>query len=92
MFNKESDRPVLGYIKGQKRSLMVDSGNSKNHVEAFNEAVRNEGLRTPEFIAITHWHWDHTFGMHAVKGTTIAHQKTNDKLAKSRSGNGQTLK
>lgn len=53
---------------------MVDSGNSKNHVEAFNEAVRNEGLRTPEFIAITHWHWDHTFGMHAVKGTTIANR------------------
>lgn len=80
MFNKESDRPVLGYINGQKHSLMVDSGNSKNHVECFNEAVSNEGLRTPEFIAITHWHWDHTFGMHAVKGTTIAHQKTNDTL------------
>ena len=60
MFSKESDRPVLGYINGQKRSLMVDSGNSKNHVEEFNEAVSNEGLRNPEIIAITHWHWDHT--------------------------------
>jgi len=48
MFSKESDRPVLGYINGQKRSLMVDSGNSKNHVDCFNEAVRNEGLRIPE--------------------------------------------
>lgn len=81
MFSKESDRPVLGYINGQKRSLMVDSGNSKNHVEEINEAVSNEGLRNPEIIAITHWHWDHTFGMHTVKGTTLAHQKTNDKLA-----------
>lgn len=81
MFSKESDRPVLGYINGQKCSLMVDSGNSKNHVEMFNEAVRNEGLRKPEIIAITHWHWDHTFGMHAVEGTTIAHKKTNDKFA-----------
>ncbi|UNK31101.1 MBL fold metallo-hydrolase (plasmid) [Bacillus sp. N5-665] len=80
MFSKESDRPVLGYINGQNYSLMVDSGNSKNHVELFNEAVRNEGLRKPERIVITHWHWDHTFGMHAVEGITIAHKKTNDKL------------
>ncbi|MFC3749525.1 MBL fold metallo-hydrolase [Paenibacillus sp. GCM10012306] len=81
MFSKESDRPVLGYIHGQKCSLMVDSGNSKHHVESFNEAVRNEGFRKPEIIAITHWHWDHTFGMHAVEGVTIAHEKTNAKLA-----------
>jgi len=81
MFSKESDRPVLGYINGQKCSLMVDSGNSKNHVELFNEALRNEGFRKPEIIAITHWHWDHTFGMHAVEGVTIAHKKTNEKLA-----------
>ncbi|MFB7816418.1 MBL fold metallo-hydrolase [Paenibacillus chitinolyticus] len=81
MFSKESDRPVLGYINGQKRSLMVDSGNSKFHAALFNEAVRKEGLRIPEIVAITHWHWDHTFGMHAVEGITIAHEKTNDKLA-----------
>ncbi|MFC5404295.1 MBL fold metallo-hydrolase [Cohnella soli] len=81
MFNKETDRPVLGYISGQKRSLMVDSGNSKNHVECFYEAVSHAGFRKPEIIAITHWHWDHTFGMHAVEGVTIALQKTNDKLA-----------
>lgn len=35
---------------------MVDSGNSKHHVELFNEAVRNEGLRNPERIGIIHWH------------------------------------
>ncbi|WP_168928310.1 MBL fold metallo-hydrolase [Paenibacillus ginsengarvi] len=81
MFSKESDRPVLGYIQGQKRSIMVDSGNSKNHVEMFNEAVRKEGFRKPDVIAITHWHWDHTFGMHAVEGVTVTHKKTNDKLA-----------
>lgn len=81
MYNKEADRPVLGYINGQKYSLMVDSGNSKKHVELFNEAISNEGLRKPDVIAITHWHWDHTFGMNAVEGITIAHKKTNDKLA-----------
>ncbi|PGC65303.1 MBL fold hydrolase [Bacillus toyonensis] len=60
---------------------MVDSGNSKDHVELFNEAVRNEGLRKLERMVILHWHWDHILGMHAVEGITIAHKRTNDKLA-----------
>lgn len=60
---------------------MVDSGNSKDHVELFNEVVRNEGLRKLERIVILHWHWDHILGMHAVEGITIAHKRTNDKLA-----------
>lgn len=60
---------------------MVDSGNSKDHVELFNEAVRNEGLRKLERIVILHWHWDHILGMHAVEEITIAHKRTNDKLA-----------
>lgn len=81
MHNKETDRPVLGYINGRKYSLMVDSGNSKRHVELFNVAITNEGLRRPDFIAVTHWHWDHTFGMNAVEGITIAQRKTNEKLA-----------
>ena len=33
--NEETDRPILGYIKGDKFSLMVDSGNSKKHVDLF---------------------------------------------------------
>ena len=31
---------------------------------------------------ITHWHYDHTFGMHAVSGFSIAHEKTNEFLKK----------
>ncbi|KLU65679.1 metallo-beta-lactamase superfamily protein [Desulfosporosinus acididurans] len=81
LHNKEVDRPVLGYINGRKYSLMVDSGNSKRHVQLFNEAIINEGLRKPDFIAITHWHWDHSFGMNAIEGITFANKKTNEKLA-----------
>jgi len=60
---KETDRPVLGYIKGDKYSLMVDAGNSKNHVEKFNSSVEKLNLRLPDYVAITHWHWDHSYGM-----------------------------
>ncbi|HAG43674.1 MAG TPA: MBL fold metallo-hydrolase, partial [Clostridium sp.] len=37
--DKEADRPLIGYIKGDKYSLMVDAGNSKNHVKKFNNSI-----------------------------------------------------
>ncbi len=32
---ERTDRPVLGYIKGDKYSLVVDAGNSADHVQEF---------------------------------------------------------
>ena len=29
---------------------------------------------------LTHWHWDHTLGMHAVHGLCLASARTNDRL------------
>lgn len=78
----ETDRPVLGYIKGDRYNLMVDAGNSASHVELFHEAIKQYGLPAPDYVAITHWHWDHTFGMCAVNGKTIACRKTNLELEK----------
>ncbi|WP_315115692.1 MBL fold metallo-hydrolase [uncultured Clostridium sp.] len=78
--DKETDRPVLGYIKGDKYSLMVDAGNSKNHVEKFNNSIEKLNLKLPDYVAITHWHWDHSYGMHAAMGKTIACEITNEQL------------
>jgi glyoxylase-like metal-dependent hydrolase (beta-lactamase superfamily II) len=78
----ETDRPILGYIKGDKYSVMVDAGNSDKHVELFQQAIAEYGLPTPDYVAITHWHWDHTFGIHAVKGKVIASRLTNHQLEK----------
>lgn len=77
---EETDRPALGYIKGDKYSLAVDAGNSRKHVEKFYEELRKANLRLPDYTVITHWHWDHTFGMHAVTGKTISGKLTNEKL------------
>ncbi len=77
---EENDRPILGYIKGDKYSLAVDAGNSSKHVEKFYNELRNANLRLPDYTVITHWHWDHTFGMHAVSGKTISGHLTNEKL------------
>lgn len=74
------DRPVLGYILGDACAVMIDAGNSKNHVKDYEDACIRRGLRMPEYCVITHWHWDHTFGMHALSAQTIAHINTNREL------------
>lgn len=80
-FNSPKDRPNLGYILGGEKALAVDAGHSSSHVEDFYSAIRSEDLPLPELTVITHWHWDHTFGMHAVHGETLARPETSDKLA-----------
>ena len=41
---------------------------------------QKEGLPLPSLTVITHWHWDHTFAMHAVNGLTMANKRTNGYL------------
>ncbi len=60
--------------------MAVDAGYSFCHVKDFYEAIELNKFRTPDFTVITHWHYDHTFGMHAIKGVSIAHDKTNEFL------------
>ena len=77
---ERTDRPVLGYIKGDRYSLAIDAGNSSEHVDKFYGELRSWSLRLPDFTIITHWHWDHTFGMQAVSGKTVAGHFTNHRL------------
>lgn len=77
---QDTDRPNLGYIQGDKFSLMVDAGNSANHVDLFLSCLKEHKLPSPDYVAITHWHWDHTFGMHALKAKSIAGKLTNQLL------------
>ena len=58
----------------------MDAGHSAAHTEEFYNALREEGLPLPSLTVLTHWHWDHSFGMHAVNGLTIANRKTNQYL------------
>ena len=74
------DRPNLGYVLGENTALAIDAGHSSSHVEDFYEALDRERLPLPDCTVITHWHWDHTFGMHAVRGRTMARPETNRHL------------
>ena len=60
---------------------MVDAGNSSAHARLFLSALGQQGLPTPDYIALTHWHWDHCFGLHALEGASLCSTQTNAKLA-----------
>ena len=80
-FEEERDRPNLSYIRGDRWSLAVDAGHSEEHTREFYRALEAAGLPLPELTVLTHWHWDHTFGMHAVHGLCLANERTNRYLA-----------
>lgn len=84
LYEEERDRPNLGYIKGDNFSIAVDAGHSASHTEDFYRALVEEGLPLPTLTIITHWHWDHTFGMHSVNGLCIANSKTRQHLLEFR--------
>ena len=83
-FEEERDRPNLAYIRGDKWSLAVDAGHSQAHTAAFYRALEATGLPLPALTVLTHWHWDHTFGMHAVHGLCLANARTNTHLQRFR--------
>ena len=80
-YEEERDRPNLSCIRGDRWSLAVDAGHSAEHTREFYRALEKAGLPLPELTVLTHWHWDHTFGMHAVHGLCLANEKTNGHLA-----------
>ncbi len=79
-YEERRDRPNLSYIRGDNWSLAVDAGHSEEHTREFYNALEEEGLPLPQLTVITHWHWDHTFGMHAVHGLCLANERTNQYL------------
>ena len=80
-FEAERDRPNLGYVKGDRWSLAIDAGHSAAHVREFYDLLAKENLPLPNLTVLTHWHWDHTFGMHAVNGLCLANAQTDRHLA-----------
>lgn len=55
---------------------MVDAGNSPRHSGEYQQDLEVSGMPRPKYCVITHWHWDHTFAMHALPSETIASRET----------------
>lgn len=75
-----TDRPRLGYVRGSRYSLMIDAGNSKAHALEFLNDLKALDLPDPDFVILTHWHWDHVYGLHALKAVSICTESTQAKL------------
>jgi glyoxylase-like metal-dependent hydrolase (beta-lactamase superfamily II) len=77
---QKTDRPALGLISGDHCSLIVDGGNSPAHATKFLEKVKQLNVAPLRYLAITHWHWDHVFGIAAMNVLTISHDETKKQL------------
>lgn len=75
-----SDRPTIGYIKGDKFSLLFEAGASETHAKEIKRDLHEKNLPYPSLLAISHWHWDHSFGLSAWDIPSIAGKETNDML------------
>lgn len=77
----EPVRPALCAVVGKHRTLMLDAGASGAHARLFLERLAALGILAPNFVALTHWHWDHVFGAAELGIPVIAHTRTAEKLA-----------
>ncbi|MBT2668835.1 MBL fold metallo-hydrolase [Bacillus sp. ISL-4] len=78
----ETDRPILGVVVGDNRSLMIDAGNSEAHANYFLKELKEHGIPLPSIVVLTHWHWDHIFGLSALNMLSVASIQTKAKIEK----------
>ncbi len=80
---EKNDWCTIGLVIGDNHVLMLDSGASRRHVEMFMEQLAENNLPKPDLCFLTHWHWDHTYGLaHLENVTSFASQATNELLKK----------
>ena len=77
-----SDRPNIGYVKGERLSLLFECGASNNHVDEIKNDLHSLSLPMPSLVALSHWHWDHSFGLSGWDIPSIAGRDTNTILRK----------
>lgn len=78
---QETDRPILAAITGTKSTLLVDAGNSSAHIQYFIDQLVKMDV-SPRCLVLTHWHWDHVFGMNQANTTIIAQTMTTEEIKK----------
>lgn len=77
-----NDQPYVYLIHGASWNLQIDTGNSPRNYRMFLNEVEQAGFAKPKLIGLTHWHWDHTFGMSAAEVPVMASAKTDAYLRK----------
>jgi glyoxylase-like metal-dependent hydrolase (beta-lactamase superfamily II) len=76
---QETDRPVLGAIVGDDKTVLIDAGNSSKHAKLFLHQLDEQQIKG-DWLVLTHWHWDHVFGMCEMGMPTISHVMTHHEI------------
>lgn len=74
-----TDRPILGAIVGKNHTLLIDAGNSSQHAKLFIEQLSASSIKV-DMLILTHWHWDHVFGLSEIGIPSIANSRTLKKI------------
>ncbi|MGE7879075.1 MBL fold metallo-hydrolase [Peribacillus muralis] len=72
---QKTDRPILAAVKGNKKTLIIDAGNSVAHAQLFQDELLKHDI-SGDILALTHSHWDHVFGLEHIGIPVICHEKT----------------
>lgn len=79
----ETDRPILGMVVGKNKTLMIDAGNSETHAQYFLDELLKRDISSPDMVVLTHWHWDHIFGLSTLTNTiSICSKETKTEMEK----------
>mgnify|MGYP001189003146 CR=1 FL=1 len=79
----ETDRPILGMVVGRNKTLMIDAGNSESHARYFLDELRKRNVSNPDMVVLTHWHWDHIFGLSSlINAVSISSEETKTEMEK----------
>ncbi|KIL20313.1 hypothetical protein B4134_3809 [Bacillus safensis] len=70
-------------VVGNNKTLMIDAGNSEDHANYFIQKTLEHEIASPDMVVLTHWHWDHIFGLPALPDSlSIASAKTRKEMEK----------
>lgn len=76
---QKTDRPILVAIVGDDQTLLIDAGNSSEHAKLFKRQLASHHI-SGGILALSHWHWDHVFGLSEMDMPSIANSMTYEKI------------
>jgi glyoxylase-like metal-dependent hydrolase (beta-lactamase superfamily II) len=77
----EPDAVNLGLVVGSERALLIDTGSSPAQGRAVRDSVAAIIHVPLAAVVVTHWHYDHSFGLAAFSDLeTIAHESVRARL------------
>ena len=81
----------LGLIVGAHRTLLIDTGSSPEQGREIRDSVAAVTDRPLAAVVVTHWHYDHAFGLAAFGDVPrIAHESVHTRLSSAGGGGGRT--